>query len=239
MNFKICIAIPVQVAELTHNKQVISRALKTSPDLIELRFDYLKDINLFDKNLVNGIFKVIAPKIPIIATFRDFNEGGQTTLSTNKKKEIILQLLNCKPDFLDIEIHSDSDLLTKIIDIAEQKEVNLIFSHHNFSETPHLEKILDIIQMFQKSYPISKDSIFKMIFQAQKIEDNFIPFELCKHSKKKNIISFCMGEIGFLSRIFSVKFGSLWTYGSFTEKTAPGQIQIEKIRKIYKLFNSD
>jgi 3-dehydroquinate dehydratase type I len=45
-----------------------------------------------------------------------------------------------------------------------------------------------------------------------------------------------MGEVGLLSRILCVKFGSLWTYGSLDEKTAPGQIKIEKIREIHQLL---
>jgi 3-dehydroquinate dehydratase/shikimate dehydrogenase len=238
MNFKICLAIPILTVDLVENKKLISSALNTSPDLIELRFDYLKDINSLDENLLIGLFKLINTNIPIITTFRDYKEGGRTSVPEYKKAEIIHQLLNCQPDFLDVEMQSDHELLRKIINIAEQNETNLIFSYHNFTRTPHLEKILDKIQTFQKSYPTSKDSILKLIFKAQKFEDNFIPFELCKQLEKENIISFCMGEIGLLSRLFSVKFGSLWTYGSFAEKTAPGQIKIEKIRKIYKLFNS-
>ena len=48
-----------------------------------------------------------------------------------------------------------------------------------------------------------------------------------------------MGELGIFSRITCVKFGSLLTYGSLEDKTAPGQINIEKIREIHKLlFNN-
>jgi len=45
-----------------------------------------------------------------------------------------------------------------------------------------------------------------------------------------------MSDLGVLSRILCVKFGSLWTYGSLEEKTAPGQIKIEKIREIHQLL---
>ena len=45
-----------------------------------------------------------------------------------------------------------------------------------------------------------------------------------------------MGEMGILARILCVKFGSSWTYGSLEEKTAPGQINVEKIREIHQLI---
>lgn len=240
MNFKICLALPIQTDNLAENQKLITRSLETSPDLIELRLDYLKDGESINDNFINALFKLIPSKIPIIATLRDNNEGGHLFLDIDNKTKIILDLISFKPDFLDIEMKTESNLITTIIKTAQQNNVKLIFSYHNFTETPDLKEILDFVQKFQKQYQISRESIVKLIFMAQKFEDNFIPLELCKRLETVKIISFCMGEIGLLSRIMSAKLGSLWTYGSLSELTAPGQISIEKIRKIYQLlFNSD
>jgi len=48
-----------------------------------------------------------------------------------------------------------------------------------------------------------------------------------------------MGKVGMFSRILCVKFGSLWTYGSLEEKTAPGQIKIEEIREVHQLLSKN
>ena len=86
-----------------------------------------------------------------------------------------------------------------------------------------------------------KEIIFKVIFTAQKFEDNLIPMKICRDLlekiKYKSVISFCMGELGIFSRVLSVKVGSFLTYASLDEKTAPGQINIKKIREIHELLS--
>ena len=77
-----------------------------------------------------------------------------------------------------------------------------------------------------------------MIFTAEKFIDNLVPLNLCAnlHNSDFKIISFCMGTIGALSRVFCTKFGSFLTYSSLEKETAPGQLKIEKIRKIHEDF---
>ena len=115
MNYKICLAIPIQTTDLAENRHLITSALKSSPNLIELRFDYLRDINLVNENLISGLFELIRPKTQIIATLRDYNEGGQISINAKKKQAILFELIKGKPDFLDIEMKTDSELLRKII----------------------------------------------------------------------------------------------------------------------------
>ena len=45
-----------------------------------------------------------------------------------------------------------------------------------------------------------------------------------------------MGELGIFSRIVCPLAGSFLTYASFEEKTAPGQLNIKKMREIYNLI---
>ena len=76
--------------------------------------------------------------------------------------------------------------------------------------------------------------IYKVIFTAQSFEDNIIPLRLCKEfsNSTHKLISFCMGTVGIFSRIMCVTVGSFLTYASLEEKTAPGQINIDKMRDI-------
>jgi 3-dehydroquinate dehydratase type I len=80
--------------------------------------------------------------------------------------------------------------------------------------------------------------IYKIIFTANKFNDNLTPLKICKEisSSKKRIISFCMGSLGIFSRINCIFTGSYLTYAFLEEKTAQGQIQIEKMKEIYDLI---
>ncbi|MHA1234798.1 MAG: type I 3-dehydroquinate dehydratase [Promethearchaeota archaeon] len=246
MKFKICIAIPIKSDDLNINRKIIESALDKSPDLIEFRFDYIDEAKFLTHSLLKEIINIIPSKIPKIFTFRRKQEGGKYNLSTNERLDVLRHLIEVKPDYLDIEINSESKVLKSLIDLAYDNKVKLIFSYHDFEKCVTYEKTAEILTKFDEKLKhelfmnVDKinGSIFKIISTAQVFEDNIQILNICKKlsQQDKKFVSFAMGEVGLLSRILCVKFGSLWTYGSLEEKTAPGQIKIEKIREIHQLL---
>ena len=246
MKYKICIAIPIKSEDLNINKHTIETALKKSPDLIEFRFDYINEAEFITNSLLKELLNTIHPKIPIIFTFRRKQEGGQYDLSINERLEVLKHLIEVKPDYLDIEINSESEVLKSLIELAYDNKVKLIFSYHDFEKSITSEEIAEILNRFDEKlrHDLFIDlhkingSIFKIILTAQVFDDNVQVLNICKKLSRqdKKFVCFAMGEVGILSRILCVKFGSLWTYGSLEEKTAPGQIKLEKIREIHQLL---
>ena len=163
--------------------------------------------------------------------------------------KIIKTLVLSKPNYLDIEMNTEKKYLSEIINLANQNNVNLIFSYHDFDKTPSYETVSTQIQIFldklREEYELESQNIekiiIKMIFTAQKFEDNIIPLKLCKEFSKQNvrIISLCMGDLGIFSRILCVLTGSFLTYGSFVGETAPGQINIKKLRGMLDVLQGD
>ncbi len=246
MKYKVCIAIPIKSDDLNLNKQVIESALENNPDLIEFRFDYINETELITHSLLKDLMNIIPPKIPKILTFRRKQEGGQYNLSQNERLEVLRHLIEIKPDYLDIEINSESTVLKNIIDLAYDNSVKLIFSYHDFEKSVTYEETAELLNRFDEklenelSIDLYKiiESVFKIISTAQVFDDNVQILNVCKKLSQQGtrFVCFAMGEQGILSRIMCVKFGSLWTYGSLKEKTAPGQIKIEKIREIHQLL---
>jgi len=246
MKYKICIAIPIKSDDLNINKQIIENALDNSPDLIEFRFDYINEAEFITHSFLKELMSIIPPKIPKIFTFRRTQEGGQYGLSMNERLKVLRHLIVVKPDYLDIEINSESEVLKNLISLAYDNNVKLVFSYHDFEKFVTYEKTAEILNTFEEKlkHELSIDldkingSIFKIISTAQVFDDNVQVLNICKKlsQQDKKFVCFAMGEVGLLSRILCVKFGSLWTYGSLEEKTAPGQIKIEKIREIHQLL---
>ncbi|MFX0069627.1 MAG: type I 3-dehydroquinate dehydratase [Candidatus Hermodarchaeota archaeon] len=246
MKFNICVAIPIKSSDLKQNETIIKRTLNENPDLIELRFDYIDDIKKLTAEFINKLKNLIHPNIPIIFTMRDISEGGQIEISEKERLEIIKRLIKTQPEYFDIEMRSNSSLLKEIINLALNNDTNLIFSSHDFKKTQTYDEAYEIVNSFLNSLSneLKIDSkylnefIYKLIFTAQNLEDNLIPFKLCKSFSKQNkkIICFCMGELGIYSRVMCVKSGSFLTYGSLEDKTAPGQIHIKNIRELHKLL---
>jgi 3-dehydroquinate dehydratase-1 len=246
MKYKICVAIPIKSGDIDVNKQIIEETLKNNPDLIEFRFDYVDEIKIITQSFLKEILNLIPPKIPKIFTFRRKQEGGQYDLNKHERLHVLKHLIKVKPDYLDIEISSESEVLKNIIDLAHNNQVKLIFSYHNFEKSLSYEEVMKILTQFNQKLRheliIRSDkltgSVFKIIVTAQEIDDNIKILNLCKKlsQQDKEFICFAMGEMGILSRLLCVKFGSLWTYGSLEDKTAPGQIKVEKIREIHQLL---
>ncbi|MBN1217233.1 MAG: type I 3-dehydroquinate dehydratase [Candidatus Lokiarchaeota archaeon] len=246
MKMNICVAIQIKSAEIEYNSKIIKEALDNHADLIELRFDYIDNIEGITKNFVNNLISLIHPKAQIICTFRDHNEGGQKKMDNNLRLRLLKLLIETQPDYLDIEMATQNTILFEVIKLAAKKNVNLIFSHHDFTKTPILSKSLAIIDTFRDKIQketylendIIKKNILKLIFTANSFEDNLVPFQLLNKitAEGQKIITFCMGESGMLSRFFCLNLGSFLTYASIDDGTAPGQIHIKKLKHLYSLL---
>ena len=203
MKYKICAAIPIKSDKLEDNRNLIAEVIEKNPDLIELRFDYIDNFEKITPVLAENLIKLIQPYLPVIVTLRDHSEGGQIRLDFQNRLKILETLISGKPDYIDIEMNSIMPILKRVINFSSKNGVQLIFSYHNFKETESYSEILNIIDNFLKktkenpdiNFDIVKKSVYKLIFAAQKFEDNIVPLKLCKFFSQKGhkVISFCMG----------------------------------------------
>ncbi len=247
MKYNICVPIPIKSITISDNAPIINKVLDVSPNLIELRFDYLNKVQFLTKDFISSLLNRIQPKVPAVLTFRKSSEGGQKEIPKDELFLIQKMLIDAKPKYVDIEINTEKKKLKEIIELALQNKVSLIFSFHDFEKTPTYPKASNFLDDFYKTLinemeinsKFVENCIFKLVFTAHSFEDNLVPLKLCKikSGKKFKLISLCMGYKGLFSRIFCVFSGSFFTYGSFEEKTAPGQMSIAEIREIIKLMN--
>lgn len=249
MKYNICVPIPIKSANIIELKSIIAESLRSDPNLIELRYDYIDDVRKITQDFATKLLANVQPKIPAIFTFRAHKEGGQMKIDEAIRFETLKTLALSQPNYLDIEMNTEKRILGELINLTNQNKVNLIFSCHNFDKTPSYEIASDQIQNFidrlREEYGLDTQKmekiVLKMIFTAQTFEDNFIPLKLCREISKKNIkiISFCMGILGIFSRILCVLNGSFLTYGSLVEETAPGQIDIKSIRDVLNVIQEN
>ena len=251
MKFNICVAVPITSGGLERNGEVLKKILDENPEFVELRFDYIEDIQQITPTFVKSLLDLIESQTKAIFTFRDFSEGGQIELSKSERLKIIQLLIEAHPQYYDIEMKNDRETLQSVINMARENNVKLIYSFHDFEKTPSYDEGVKIIEKFKEelvnNYAVDfisiKKIIFKLIFTAQIFEDNLIPMKICRDllekNKYKNVISFCMGELGIFSRIMCVIAGSFLTYASLEERTAPGQIDIRNMREILQTVSNN
>lgn len=203
--------ICVSIANISFNKL---QNLLTDFEMIELRLDLL---NFSDEEYI----QILATDIPVIATYRYGKRDDDFRIQELKK------LIEFGVEYIDIEIDASKYFVGRMISYAKSKNCKTILSYHNFEETPSIKNIEEIIEEANK---LGADSI-KIATMAQ--SENDVKSVLSLYAKNKNLIAFCMGEIGKKSRIESVKLGAniIYTALSKENQTAEGQFTYSEIKK--------
>ena len=211
----ICIPITARGVENTVSEMI---SASKYADIVELRIDYIPEL----QNAEICIEESLKSKTkPVIITNRPKREGGKFNGSEQDRLRLLQKAIELGADYVDVEYDS-------IKQITRRNSSKIIISHHNFKETPHnLSKIYnDICQ--------HNPDIVKIVTYANDITDNIRIFELLK-SAKVPTISLCMGELGYISRILTSRFGGFLTFASLEKdkESAPGQLTVNELSDIY------
>src|SRR6202043_2544019 len=135
-----------------------------------------------------------------------------------------------------VDLEIESALKSKRDAIARlRSRAGLIVSFHDFRATRNLDETLE------KMLKVPAD-FYKVVSTATTLSDNVTMMKLLQtRSDKQALIGLCMGEQGIISRVLSVRAGSVFTFGAVSAdlKTAPGQISAHDLRSIYRIDQVD
>ena len=205
---------------------LIEKAEKAQADLIEVRLDNL-DVSCKLSDLSEST------RIPLIATNKLQSEKGFFTGTELQRQQTLLNAAKNGFEYVDVDLSSPKHKET--INQLKQSGTKPIVSYHKFNgalSVSAMERVLD-------EEIASGANVCKIVTTAKQVEDNlpalsFVSFA----SNKTEIICFCMGEHGKISRLLSPVFGAFLTYASLEKgsETAPGQMSISEIRATYGLL---
>src|SRR5262249_23185834 len=214
--------ICVVIARTRHGmmQAEIREAANQGARLIELRLDFLKKPPDFKRLLADK-------PCPLIATVRRPPAGGKWDGSEDARKTLIRQAIVAGFDWVDLE--------TDIADgIPRFGRVRRIVSYHNFQEMPaDLEKI--------HARMCAQDAdVVKVAVRAQQPADNLRVLKL-QNKAARPTVAFCMGELGFPSRILQGLQGAPWTYAAFNKERniAPGMPSLHEMQDIFHYRDID
>ncbi len=232
----ICVAIPVIQSEEEAIRHAIE-AVSLGAKYIEYRFDFFENYDKLDyKRFTHSV------DVPIIFTFRATSEGGMAVIDEGKRQKILSSYPSFEPDYIDIEWNSDKIFLTDLIKKGKEAGVKFIISYHDMEKTLPLAEIEEIIEQV-KRLPLDfspGNDIIKIITTAVEFRDNISILRFCKSARAANfqLIAFCMGQLGILSRVLSPAMGAVFSYASIGEKTAAGQIHISDFVEMVDLYQN-
>jgi len=208
----------VAIVDQPLDLKVIRRLKTIGADMLEMRVDCFKD----GIDEVCGYIEKVKRYVdmPIIGTIR---ENGKTK---GRRLEFFAKVIPLV-DAIDIEV--GADIALRIRTLAGGKTI--IVSEHDFSRTPTSKQLSAIASRAAKL----GGHIVKIAAMARRPDDVIRLFNFIRSSPMP-IVAFSMGEIGAVSRVLSMLYGSLYSYGYVTCANAPGQLSIEKLIEELRLY---
>jgi 3-dehydroquinate dehydratase I len=205
---------------------LIEKAEQAKVDLIEVRLDCLEvSRKLSDLSA--------STKIPLIAANKLQSEKGHFRGTESDWQQTLLFAAKSGFEYVDVNLTSlrHKDTINQI----KQLGAKTIVSYHKFNgvlSTSAMEKVLD-------DEIASGANICKIVTTAKQVEDNLPVLSFASFaSSKTQLVCFCMGENGKISRLLSPIFGAFFTFASLEQgsETAVGQMSINEMRTAYGLL---
>jgi 3-dehydroquinate dehydratase type I len=221
---RICVSIlPKTINEASN---LIERAENAQANFIEVRLDcFQTKVDLSD--LVNST------RIPLIATNKVSSERGYFTGTETERQEVLLNAAKSGFEYVDLDL-ADPNLNEEVKSLKELGSKSII-SFHKFDGTLSSSEM----ELVTKQEIDGGASVCKIVTTAKKIEDNLRVLNfVSKMSSKVQVVCFCMGELGKVSRLLSPIFGAFFTFASLEQgsETASGQMAIDEMRAAYNLL---
>lgn len=212
------IVVPILAESMEEMLAEIATLDRQAVDGIELRLDHLRaPFNL-------ACLRRAIPDLPTIVTCRLPKDGGRYEGEEGRRLSLLQEAVDLGFDYVDIEAECFHSIQ------RGTSPSRLIASIHNFTETPS-----DLSSTLRDLASLPCD-IIKFSFFASDLRDNLRLFHALETAPKP-AIGLCMGELGEVSRILNLSFGSVLTFGSLREgrESAPGQIPYRDLAYLYRV----
>ena len=183
--------------------------------LVELRLDYISgEVNL--KRLIHE------RPCPVVITCRRPRDGGKWSGTEEQRLLLLRTAIAEGVEYVDLE----EDVASSVPRFGKTKR---IVSFHDFRRTP------DDLEAIHRRLCGQDPDIIKLATTANHPEDNFRVLRLVEKSPIPTV-GFCMGDIGIPSRILAGRYGSPFTYATFTHERvlAPGQLSFDEMTEVYQ-----
>ena len=168
--------------------------------------------------------------IPLLFTFRTQREGGHLSAPLPAYRSLAEHAIcSGHVHLVDLELFSGDDMIRETIDLAHRHQVS-VMSNHDFAATPKEEEILRRLHHMED---LGAD-IAKIAVMPQSAGD-VLTLLSATHKASQSLscplITMSMKGTGLISRLSGEVFGSCLTFGSVKEASAPGQIEVGKLKE--------
>jgi 3-dehydroquinate dehydratase type I len=197
-------------------------------DLLEIRLDLMNTFSL-------GVLIATSP-VPVLITYRTKMEGGMGAADPEKVAATLIEAVQYGAHYVDVEYR----LHNKWRDLILQTKghTRFILSSHFMNGTPSRKELRALLG----ACAAKATGFVKIVTRAHQWEDNWRVLDLIAEARRLNtdIIAFCMGPKGRVSRILTLPMGGFLTFASLEagEESASGQIPIRDMKEYVEFIGS-
>lgn len=190
-------------------------------ECFELRLDLLEDLPLEKLAILRK-----ATSRKVLFTLRTHQQGGAFKKSFREYQAQVLLAAALYPDYLDLELGCNQELIDSIK--KNYPSIHVVLSLHEFQPGASC----DIAAKKLLSY---RADSYKLALQGQSVCDAVLMLLLCKKMQEQNIqfTGIVMGEHGQITRILSQVFGNVFTFCS-ERPNSLGQLTVNELAHIHK-----
>ncbi|WP_454085557.1 type I 3-dehydroquinate dehydratase [Georgenia sp. Marseille-Q6866] len=173
---------------------------------------------------------------PLLLTVRSAEEGGQVTLEDAAYAAAVSALLDDGAgDAVDLELARGS-VLPGLVDRAQEAGARVLVSSHDVTGTPPAAEMADRLA----AMAAAGADVVKIAVTARDPLDVIALLEAtCTADRELDVpvVTMAMGPVGLVSRLCGEVFGSAVTFGSVDRASAPGQIDVARLRDVVGLVH--
>jgi len=226
------ICVPIVERTLSACRDALSAASEKA-DIIELRLDYLDDLD--ERNPSSQIESLIAAANgPLILTFRPSEQGGARQINRETRVQLwanLCSLFKSRPSLLcDLEWDIIAEIPAEII-----KPDQRIASYHNFNDSVARESEIFRFLLNQPA------KLIKIAVAGNEITDCIRVKQMIEQSTSdgRQMIGIVMDEPGIISRVLGPGWGSYLTFASIasSKASASGQLTVDTLNRLYRIGN--
>lgn len=204
-----------------------------SADLLEWRADHFAFTDIKEIPAALAQLRSAAGDIPLLFTYRSAPEGGLGTLDDSGYERLYRAVLTQSgADMVDIELSRGEALCRSLVGLAHGAGLPAILSSHDFAATPPPEEMLRRLRTMKEWGA----DLPKIAVTPRCEADVLALLTVCEafsHGEKGGpLIAISMGALGRVSRVAAGLFGSVLTFGTAGEASAPGQPDAAELRRI-------
>lgn len=257
---KVKVCVPITGQNQTEIESQARAIAATDADVVEWRFDLatalypsVQAVNAHTRNAAEddrsanidvssedarqlqamlARLRALLPGKELLFTIRTQRQGGRfPNDAAVYRRFCTLALTSARLDYLDLEDTTAAEDSRALMTLAHEMGVRVIASYHDFEKTPAVEEILEKLRalramgadILKTAYmPVKTSDVAALLLATARFREE----DAAEHP----LITMSMGEIGQISRLVGGAFGSMLTFATVGECSAPGQLPIEAVR---------